>query len=74
VIKETCFFFLNLKGGAGCSINCKCDDCRNPFGRKGNAFKELEWSLVNDFKVGVLHQISSSLILFGTLVLHKFLP
>lgn len=22
------------QGGAGCSINCKCDDCRNPFGRK----------------------------------------
>jgi hypothetical protein len=37
---EICFFYL--KGGAGCSINCKCDDCRNPFGRKGNAIKELE--------------------------------
>ncbi|CAL4897954.1 unnamed protein product [Urochloa decumbens] len=22
------------QGGAGCSINCKCEDCRNPFGRK----------------------------------------
>ncbi|XP_062202510.1 CRC domain-containing protein TSO1-like [Phragmites australis] len=22
------------QGGAGCSINCKCDDCRNPYGRK----------------------------------------
>uniref|UniRef100_A0A0D3HWJ4 UBC core domain-containing protein n=1 Tax=Oryza barthii TaxID=65489 RepID=A0A0D3HWJ4_9ORYZ len=22
------------QGGAGCSINCKCDDCKNPYGRK----------------------------------------
>lgn len=28
--------FLCLKGGAGCSINCKCDDCKNPYGKKGN--------------------------------------
>jgi hypothetical protein len=27
-------FLLCLKGGAGCSINCKCDDCKNPYGRK----------------------------------------
>ncbi|CAM0949032.1 unnamed protein product [Alopecurus aequalis] len=22
------------QGGAGCSINCKCDDCKNPYGKK----------------------------------------
>ncbi|KQJ85912.1 hypothetical protein BRADI_4g02410v3 [Brachypodium distachyon] len=22
------------QGGAGCSINCRCDDCKNPYGRK----------------------------------------
>jgi hypothetical protein len=26
-----------LKGMAGCSINCKCEDCKNPFGTKGKA-------------------------------------
>ncbi|KAM3254194.1 hypothetical protein ACQJBY_047991 [Aegilops geniculata] len=22
------------QGGAGCSINCKCDDCKNPYGKR----------------------------------------
>jgi len=44
-----------LKGGAGCSINCKCEDCRNPFGRKGNTIKELDrCNRLHDIKVELL--------------------
>lgn len=33
------------QGGAGCSINCKCDDCRNPYGRKVGVILEGKSSL-----------------------------
>ena len=29
--------FLN-KGGVGCSINCRCEGCKNTFGRKDGEF------------------------------------
>ena len=25
---------VSLKGGVGCSINCRCEGCKNAFGRK----------------------------------------
>lgn len=27
-----------LKGGVGCSISCRCEGCKNAFGRKDGKF------------------------------------
>ena len=29
---------VSLKGGVGCSINCRCEGCKNAFGRKDGEF------------------------------------
>lgn len=30
--------FVSSKGGVGCSINCRCEGCKNAFGRKDGEF------------------------------------
>lgn len=30
--------YVSLKGGVGCSINCRCEGCKNAFGRKDGEF------------------------------------
>ncbi|KAL9663341.1 hypothetical protein QQ045_028181 [Rhodiola kirilowii] len=30
------------QGGVGCSLNCRCDSCKNTFGRKGGSEVDLE--------------------------------
>ena len=34
-----------LKGGVGCSINCRCEGCKNAFGRKDGKYAFSEKSL-----------------------------
>ncbi|TVU49190.1 hypothetical protein EJB05_00488, partial [Eragrostis curvula] len=41
-LKKYCDCF---QGGAGCSINCKCDDCRNPFGKKVGVILDVKSGL-----------------------------
>ncbi|KAJ9538228.1 hypothetical protein OSB04_030961 [Centaurea solstitialis] len=47
------------QGGVGCSINCRCEGCKNTFGRKDGGFDfigsemDLEVNVVDDFEGNV---------------------
>lgn len=36
------------QGGVGCSINCRCEGCKNTFGRKDGSEMDLEVNVVDD--------------------------
>lgn len=31
-----------VKGGVGCSISCRCEGCKNAFGRKDGTFADMK--------------------------------
>jgi hypothetical protein len=59
------YTFILFKGRAGCSINCKCEDCKNPFGRKGKAH------MVSQRSYFVLDVWINSTVQY--IILHKYL-
>lgn len=38
-----------VKGGVGCSISCRCEGCKNTFGRKDGTFADVKTNYFSRF-------------------------